>query len=460
MIMKKIFTLIAVTLMAITASAKEEVPLFTPWEGGGVTVDGTTFTLPGGWQGAATNYTFGENDDKTAYEYVYIKYTGATGTPNFGIVYNEWVKTESWGEAFATVTTPIPDGDGVVFIKLDKESVMKYGNAKEGGQGIGDVYAKHVSAVQIQSGTAPASLTVVGVWFGTKAECAADGGDLPVRPAPGESLVIWKGNHVYGSSWSDTDVFDAKYFDVAEVGDVIRCNITDANNPNPVFKNVSDWSDLTDIQNTRVIKETYFEGTIATAEALENLKKNGLRLQGVNFTLTSVELIAKIDYQETGKAIAFNEEGFIAASEFDGLSDNAKVVFTIDVKGDPASYIGWGIGRVSSNDATETSDPTVMLAQFSIIAAGEATASALVSDIKKALVATPDGISFVVWGFDDNKCYAERVKVEAFEVAGTGVEVVKTAAPQSNVRYNLAGQRVSDSYKGVVIINGKKVMMK
>ena len=70
--MKKIFTLIAVTLMAITASAKEEVPLFTPWEGGGVTVDGTTFTLPGGWQGAATNYTFGENDDKTAYEYVYM----------------------------------------------------------------------------------------------------------------------------------------------------------------------------------------------------------------------------------------------------------------------------------------------------------------------------------------------------------------------------------------------------
>jgi len=457
--MKKFFTLMAMAFVALSVSAKEEVELFTPWEGSGVTVDGGTLTIPGGYKGASTN--MGENDDKTAFDYVYMKYTGATGSPNFGIIYNEWVKTETWGEAYATITTAVPDGDGIVAIKLDKETIMKYGSAKEGGTGIGDVYAKHVQQIQIQSGNAAATVTVVGIWFGTREELIADGGDLPIRPAPGESLTIWTGNHVYGSSWSDTDVFDAKYFDVAEVGDVIRFNFIDGKDPNPVFKNVSDWSDLTDMQNTRVIKDTYFEGTITTEAVLENLKKNGLRLQGVNFTLTSVELIARIDYDETAKTVAFSDEGFIAASEFNGLSDKAKVVFTLEVKGDATGYTGWNIGRICSNDATETSDPTVLIGEFPVSGIGVTTATVLIADVKKALAATPDGIAFTVWGFDENKCYAERVKVEAFEVEGlTGIDSVQTDARQNGARYNLAGQKVGPAYKGVVIENGKKIVIK
>ena len=177
--MKKFFTLMAMAFVALSVSAKEEVELFTPWEGSGVTVDGGTLTIPGGYKGASTN--MGENDDKTAFDYVYMKYTGATGSPNFGIIYNEWVKTETWGEAYATITTAVPDGDGIVAIKLDKETIMKYGSAKEGGTGLGDVYAKHVQQIQIQSGNAAATVTVVGIWFGTREELIADGGDLPIR---------------------------------------------------------------------------------------------------------------------------------------------------------------------------------------------------------------------------------------------------------------------------------------
>ena len=36
--------------------------------------------------------------------------------------------------------------------------------------------------------------------------------------------------------------------------------------------------------------DNHFEGKIATADALANLQKNGLRFQGVGFTLTKVEL--------------------------------------------------------------------------------------------------------------------------------------------------------------------------
>lgn len=41
-----------------------------------------------------------------------------------------------------------------------------------------------------------------------------------------------------------------------------------------------------------------------------------------------------------------------------------------------------------------------------------------------------------------------------------GVTSVKSNAPQNNVRYNLAGQRVDKNYKGVVIENGKKFIKK
>jgi hypothetical protein len=42
----------------------------------------------------------------------------------------------------------------------------------------------------------------------------------------------------------------------------------------------------------------------------------------------------------------------------------------------------------------------------------------------------------------------------------TGISTVNAAMQQNGVRYNLAGQKVSDSYKGLVIMNGKKAVMK
>ena len=48
-----------------------------------------------------------------------------------------------------------------------------------------------------------------------------------------------------------------------------------------------------------------------------------------------------------------------------------------------------------------------------------------------------------------------------FELGGTstGINTVK-AASENGVRYNLAGQKVAEGYKGVVIMNGKKVVIK
>ena len=236
-----------------------EVPVskFTPWDN--CTIEGNVITMGEGWKGGAIYI----GKDMTQFDYVWIKFKNASATPNFGITYDEWTKNESWGPVFAATTTAM-DGTGMVGIKLDKKSVMIHGNAETGGVGIGDVYAQHVQQVTIQGGNSAASVEVEGIWFGTTAEFVKAGGDVPVRPDAGGSLKMWEGELVY-NGWGVSSTVDPKYFEVAEVGDIIY-------------------------QATLAKDETHFEGKIATAEALDYLQKNGLRFQGLGFTLTKVEL--------------------------------------------------------------------------------------------------------------------------------------------------------------------------
>ena len=51
-------------------------------------------------------------------------------------------------------------------------------------------------------------------------------------------------------------------------------------------------------------------------------------------------------------------------------------------------------------------------------------------------------------------------KVTLVQGGATGIATVKTVKAKSNVIYNLAGQRVDANYKGVVIMNGKKMIQK
>ena len=373
--------------------------------------------------------------------------------------------------------TPIPNGDGIVGIKLDKETVMKYGSAQEGGVGIGDVYAKHVQQIQLQSVSADAKVTVEGIYFGTKAEYVADGADLPLRPAEGEALTIWEGTMAF-DSWSVKTDYDAKYFDVAEVGDIIRCYFTDPSSPNPVFKLGGTWTDFTQLQATKKIAATYFEGTITDEDALANLKKAGFSLQGMGFTLTKVELIAHEtpkEYEAEGKALAFTDEGYIFSTEFAGYSDDAKVVFVTTVTGS-SGYIGWGNGSIASIGGA------VPVGGYNITGEGANEVVFTLKELKEALdapgfykdevtgeeVAMASGLSWNCWNFED-KCTSTRTSVTIYEVVGfsgegyvptTGISEIQAEKAQSTSVFNIAGQKVSKAQKGIYIQNGKKFIAK
>ena len=59
--------------------------------------------------------------------------------------------------------------------------------------------------------------------------------------------------------------------------------------------------------------------------------------------------------------------------------------------------------------------------------------------------------------YNTNGCHIYTIKVEA---GSTGISTVKAQKAQNNVIYNLAGQKVGNDYKGIVIMNGKKFMQK
>jgi hypothetical protein len=128
----------------------------------------------GTWSGGFNYATDGGKDwagqDWSAYDYVWVKYSGLTGKINFGITYSEFVADhESWGE-FVGESTSMSGTSGIVGIKLDKTSVYVKGTAETDGSFIGDVYAKHIREIWIQSFENGSGVTLEELWVGSEAE--------------------------------------------------------------------------------------------------------------------------------------------------------------------------------------------------------------------------------------------------------------------------------------------------
>ena len=71
-----------------------------------------------------------------------------------------------------------------------------------------------------------------------------------------------------------------------------------------------------------------------------------------------------------------------------------------------------------------------------------------------------DGNGFVLFQCGDFAGTTIVKKVQVIQKGGTGIKNVKAEKALNNVRYNLAGQKVDASYKGIVIMNGKKFIQK
>lgn len=218
---------------------------------------------------------------------------------------------------------------------------------------------------------------------------------------------------------------------------------------------------VVDLNTVGYIEFTLTEEVLATAYEQKYWGGVFLLNGDGNIKVTKMTLNTALDWATEAKTITFTDEGFISADQFEGLNDKAKVQFTYNVSGELGSKKNWGIGRIGCNDeAGADGAPSYVIANLPASDNGDIVYGCFFEDIKNALEVTPDGIVFQLWSFDDGAIQGTRVKVEAYDVEATGVKALKANTQNSEVRYNLAGQKVDKSYKGIVIENGKKFIQK
>ena len=100
--------------------------------------------------------------------------------------------------------------------------------------------------------------------------------------------------------------------------------------------------------------------------------------------------------------------------------------------------------------AGETYDETTALSCYND---GDFTAP----DVREFTLKTPaNAVTFTNTG--EQLCYV--LVVEYTKGGSASVNSIEVEKAKNNIRYNLAGQRVDESYKGVVIMNGKKFVVK
>lgn len=165
-----IFTLLLTAASGAWAT-KVELNKFWAWDQSAQqnTQSGSIYTFNSDWMGGSTDV----NADWSAYDYVWMKYSGLSGQIKFIILYDEYLRTESYGAVFDEESVTLNSADatsGVVRIAINKTKTFVTGGGDTGGEHKGDIYAQHVRQIRIQNPTSPSSITVEGIWVGTEAD--------------------------------------------------------------------------------------------------------------------------------------------------------------------------------------------------------------------------------------------------------------------------------------------------
>lgn len=149
--MKKFFTLVCGMMLALSASAAEQIKTtFGSW-GEGCTVDGNTLVFTDAWKGAGVGFTEGEDADKKCtdmsdYDYLWLTFSETT----CDFVLNTQYTTEYNHDVNASAVA----GSKVVGVKLNEE------------------YSDQFAQYYIQSKGA-GKLVVIGAYVGTEEEYKA-----------------------------------------------------------------------------------------------------------------------------------------------------------------------------------------------------------------------------------------------------------------------------------------------
>ena len=153
--------------------------------------------------------------------------------------------------------------------------------------------------------------------------------------------------------WSATLVVSAAKFADAAEGGIIRVYFKDKGaDYNPIYKHVDSWGDWNEFQDIIEHKDDYFQSTI-TADVLDELKSEGLRFQGLGFTITKVTLIQDFWVEPEGDDDQPKEE---VLWEEEVVFDGWSASFVIEPAKFAKAQEGY-IVRVFTKDKTDEYNP-------------------------------------------------------------------------------------------------------
>jgi|GEM_PF-1335343 len=204
-------------------------------------------------------------------------------------------------------------------------------------------------------------------------------------------------------------------------------------------------------------------------------------------TPATPEMIAFTDGDTAGDGVVFSKGEFkltqVDKNAKTAIDDNSAYFGTADNYQKFTHRLKTGGASSSKNSLTLTIPSDGTLNVYVRTGSNSATDRNLVltqdgTELYNKVVQESDAIT-VTMGEKDNNVYPViSVEVKAGEVAvgyptgslnfygfefiasTSGVNAVTVEKAKNNIRYNLAGQRVDESYKGVVIMNGKKFVVK
>lgn len=484
--MKKLFTLIAAALMAVGASAK--TPLTATWSawGEGCTVEGNTISFTAAWKGAGY---WVSADASTSEKLVILLAEEAVGKTKVFFQCKSDCSVSS-GEYYIEAGSKI--------LGIDLQSDVAKGSLNEFQQ------------LCVQSTEADCKLVVKEVYLGTTAEYEADlaGNKQQTSPLTLADLSSGWGNSTYdaatktvtiGDDWSGKGwwLSSANYSDFDQL--VIKFDPATEANGNIVIEYndgvastkyefaAGTTTAIIDLDATgkASVKQIYIQGPAASKYVLSAAYVATKEYVAENETTggeTPATPTTLIDYPTKQDGITIGGTCTIAtvkihnADEIPGIkfaksytsegavTDN-KVELTVDggfKKGDVITIAG----AFNNSDNTKkaavdlfTLDGTkanVLFTTDQFINGKDKEAN----PVEQSYTLAADADKLYIGRNGNTNTFVTLLKV--VRTSSTGIQ--QTIAPakviENNVIYNLAGQKVNESYKGIVIKNGKKYFQK
>ncbi len=493
--MKKLFTLVALALVAMSASAKEVLTLPEDMGPGKVTAFGSWE-----WRDVAKLYSGAEiaedaTDegviyyDASAFDYLVIKYKQCSVKTNFGVQFNSKGTVGQWGpELYQSQEVIAANTSGVLGVKLDADHKNKVYKVYLQPQGEGSLIIEEVYFGSEAEYQADLAANPVVDWYPETKELSVasatntwnDASYTEFDPATGKVTIV-KNNGAQGW-WLGNDA-DFAYYDyfVLELADVQKAGYLQLN--------VGTCSEFTDGSYVKLV-------TLPAKDANEKRLISQIMIQGgegTTFTIKKAYFATAEYVRDNGihdevvygdtQELSLANLGAGWNSEYDAATATISVTGEEGGKGwwvKPADYSHFDNFVVEFETTTsagkvvvEYVDPDELQQAPALAPKAEAPASTeTVFGVGATCVVVPldaTGKSAVqqlyVMGTQDatfklKKAYVAVASATPEAQLGTGINALTINNDVNAPMYNLAGQRVDAQFKGVVIQNGRKFMNK